>query len=162
MIQLSQNLSSIVSGAASVVKLTTASRGGRVAGVGLERLLQLNARCIGAPEYFQLHKHLGRAHGRVRQGCQSGALRCFRSPSGKQRTSRLFSTAKRKPSELAAVTLFETDLVGRCVESSLDRPRLRMPRAYRNPECDKGVLLRKKGRPVRASKCVMVKTGSEH
>ena len=58
MIQLSQNLSSIVSGAVSAVKLTSASRGGRAAGVGLERLLQLNARCTGAPEYFQLHKHL--------------------------------------------------------------------------------------------------------
>ena len=64
-----------------------------------------------------------------------------------------FSIAQRKPFELAAVTLFETDLVGRCVESSLDRSRLRMPRAYRNPESDKGVLLREKGRPLRAPKC---------
>ena len=131
MIQLSQNLSSIVSGAVSAFKLTSASRGGRAAGVWLERLLQLNARCTGAPEYFQLHKHLRRAHGRVRQGCQSKALRCFRSPSEKQRTSRFFSTGKRKPSELAAVTLLKTDLVGRCVESLLDRPRLRMPLACR-------------------------------
>ena len=69
MIQLSQNLSSIVSGAASVVKLTTASRGGRVAGVGLERLLQLNARCIGALEYFHFTQNFERAQGRVRQGC---------------------------------------------------------------------------------------------
>ena len=144
MIQLSQNLSSIVSGAVSAVKLTTASRGGRAAGAWLERLLQLNARCTGAPEYFQLHKHFERAHGRVRQGCQSEALRCFRSPSEKTANFSTFSTAKRKPSELAAVTLLKTDLVGRCVESLLDRPRPRMPRAYRNPECEKGVSLREK------------------
>ena len=72
---------------------------------------------------------------------------------GKTANFSTFSTAKRKPSELAAVTLLKTDLVGRCVESSLDRSRLRMPRAYRNPESDKGVLLREKGRPLRAPKC---------
>ena len=93
---------------------------------------------------------------RARDACGRDAIRSIAMLSesfGKKANFWTFSTAQRKPSELAAVTLFETDLVGRCVESSLDRSRLRMPRAYRNPESDKGVLLREKGRPLRASRC---------
>ena len=110
---------------------------------------------------------LTRARSRV-AGMPIRSIAMLPESFGKTANFSTFSTAKRKPSELAAVTLLKTDLVGRCVESLLDRPRPRMPRAYRNPECEKGVSLREKGRPVRASKCeehvpsVMVKTGSEH
>ena len=64
---------------------------------------------------------------------------------GKKVNFSTFSIAQRKPFELDVVTLLETDLVGRCVESLRDSSCLRMPCACCNLESDQGELLRDKG-----------------